>query len=114
LDFTAPRRQCNDARVNSGKKSVATLPGVMANRDRAPKKVAKEVRRSNVPPLRLPHEKPSVGLVLCKSADRVQVRLALTTAAGKIGVARYQTALPDAKLIQRRLERLPLSTEDDC
>jgi hypothetical protein len=52
--------------------------------------------------------------VLCKSADRVQVRLALITAAGKIGVATYQTALPDAKLIQRRLERLPLSTEDDC
>ena len=59
-------------------------------------------------------EKPSIGLVLCKSADRVQVRLALTTAAGKIGVATYQTALPDAKLIQQRLARLPLSTEDDA
>ncbi len=57
--------------------------------------------------IRLPHEKPSIGLVLCKSADHVQVRLALTTAADKIGVATYQTALPDTKLIQQRLEQLP-------
>jgi len=57
--------------------------------------------------IRLPHEKPSIGLVLCKSADRVQVRLALTAAANKIGVATYQTALPDEKLIRQRLEQLP-------
>ncbi len=57
--------------------------------------------------VRLPHEKPSIGLVLCKSADRVQVRLALTAAANRIGVATYQTALPDAKLIRQRLKQLP-------
>ncbi len=57
--------------------------------------------------IKLPHENPSIGLVLCKCANRVQVRLALTAAADKIGVATYQTALPDTKLIQLRLEQLP-------
>ena len=57
--------------------------------------------------LRLPHENPSIGLVLCRSADSVQVRLALSAAAEKIGVATYQTALPDERLIQQRLEQLP-------
>jgi hypothetical protein len=51
--------------------------------------------------------------VLCKSADRVQVPLALTTAAGKTRVATYQTTLPNAKLIQQRRAQLPLSMEDD-
>jgi len=54
--------------------------------------------------VKLPHENPSIGLVLCKTADRAQVRLALTAAARKIGVATYQTALPDPKLIRARLE----------
>ena len=63
--------------------------------------------------LRLPHENPSLCLVLCKSADKVQVRLALTAAANKIGVATYQTALPDERLIQRRLEQLPNPSETD-
>lgn len=57
--------------------------------------------------VRLPHEKPSVGLILCRSAKRVQVRLALTRAAEKVGVATYQTALPDEELIRQRLEQLP-------
>lgn len=58
--------------------------------------------------IKLPHEKPTIGLVLCKSADSVQVRLALTEAAHRIGVATYQTALPDAELIERRLQQLRL------
>lgn len=37
--------------------------------------------------VRLPHENPSIGLILCRSAKQVQVRLALTPAAKKIGVA---------------------------
>ena len=64
--------------------------------------------------LRLAHENPSLGLVLCKSADKVQVRLALTAAAvNKTGVATYQTALPNERLIQRRLEQLPNPSETD-
>lgn len=54
---------------------------------------------------RLSHEKPSIGLILCKCANRVQMRLALTEAARKIGIATYQTALPEERLIRQRLER---------
>jgi len=57
--------------------------------------------------VRLPHEKPSVGLILCKSASGVQMRLALTLAARRVGIATYQTALPDEQLILRRLEESP-------
>ena len=64
--------------------------------------------------LRLPHENPSIGLVLCKSANKVQVRLAPTAAAvKKTGVATYQPTLPDERLIQRRLQQLPNPSETD-
>lgn len=63
--------------------------------------------------LRLPHENPSLGLVLCRSADASQVRLALTAAAERIGIATYQTALPDETQLRRRLEQLPQLPEDD-
>jgi predicted nuclease of restriction endonuclease-like (RecB) superfamily len=56
---------------------------------------------------RLPHEKPSVGLILCKSAKGVHMRLALTLAASRVGVATYQPALPDEELIRSRLENVP-------
>jgi predicted nuclease of restriction endonuclease-like (RecB) superfamily len=55
---------------------------------------------------RLPHEKPSVGLILCKSAKGLHMRLALTLAARRVGVATYQTALPDEELIRERLEKI--------
>ena len=57
--------------------------------------------------VRLPHEKPSVGLILCKSANSVQMCLALTAATRKIGIATYQTVLPEERLILERLRRLP-------
>jgi predicted nuclease of restriction endonuclease-like (RecB) superfamily len=61
--------------------------------------------------IKLPDENPSLGLVLCRSADAVQVRLALTDAAQKIGVATYQTALPDEKRLQQRLMQLPMPAD---
>jgi predicted nuclease of restriction endonuclease-like (RecB) superfamily len=61
--------------------------------------------------LRLSHENPSIGLVLCKTADHAQVRLALTAAARKIGIATYQTVLPDEHLLEQRLARLPMPQE---
>ncbi len=61
--------------------------------------------------VKLEHENPSIGLVLCKTADHAQVRLALTAAARKIGVATYQTALPDERLLRERLRRLPVPKE---
>jgi predicted nuclease of restriction endonuclease-like (RecB) superfamily len=55
---------------------------------------------------RLPHEKPSVGLILCKTAKGIHMRLALTLAAQRIGIATYQTALPDEDFIRNSLERI--------
>lgn len=63
--------------------------------------------------LRLPHENPSIGLVLCKTADHAQVRLALTAAARKIGIATYQTVLPDEHLLEQRLACLPMPQESE-
>jgi hypothetical protein len=57
------------------------------------------------------HEKPSIGLILCKSKDQEQVRLALTAAASKIGVATYKTSLPDEEKLKEHLRRLPLQEE---
>ncbi len=62
---------------------------------------------------KLTHENLLIGLALCKTADHAQVRLALTAAARKIGVATFQTALPDAKLIRARLEHFAWPREDD-
>ena len=50
--------------------------------------------------LRFSGKNPSIGLALCKTADKVQICLALTAAANKIGVATYQTALPDERPTQ--------------
>lgn len=63
--------------------------------------------------VKLPHENPTLGLVLCRSASAVQVRLALTDAAERIGVATYQTALPDERLIRKRISQLPDLPKDD-
>lgn len=62
--------------------------------------------------VRMPHEKPSIGLVLCKSANNIHVRLALTEAASKVGVATYRTSMPDEGLIRKRLKELPLGKID--
>ena len=59
------------------------------------------------------HEKPSVGLILCKSKDKEQVRIALTAAASKIGVAAYKTAFPDEKKLKEHLRKLPLNKNED-
>ncbi|MBI1313655.1 DUF1016 family protein [bacterium] len=59
----------------------------------------------------LPHETPSIGLVLCRSADRVQMRLALTAVAEQVEVATYQTALTDQRFEQ--LSRLRETSHDD-
>lgn len=54
------------------------------------------------------YEKPSIGIVLCKSKNSEQVRIALTSAAKKIGVATYQTQLPNRKLLLQKLHKLAM------
>jgi Uncharacterized conserved protein len=58
--------------------------------------------------IKLPHEKPSVGLILCRSKKESVVRLTLSKSHKDIKVSVYQTSLPDKKLIQQRLERIKL------
>lgn len=48
--------------------------------------------------VKLPHENPAIGIIICKNKDRTIVEYALKTATLPIGVATYQTTniLPDA------------------
>ena len=48
--------------------------------------------------VRLPHENPAIGIIICKQKDRTVVEYALSTATLRIGVATYTltTSLPDA------------------
>ena len=58
--------------------------------------------------IKLPHESPSVGLILCRSKKDSVVRLTLSKIHKPIKISIYQTKLPDKKLIQQRLERIIL------
>jgi predicted nuclease of restriction endonuclease-like (RecB) superfamily len=58
--------------------------------------------------IKLPHENPSIGLVLCRSKKESIVRLTLSKAYKPIKISEYKTMLPDKKLIQERLERIKL------
>lgn len=61
--------------------------------------------------VKLEHEQPSVGLILCKSKNREVVRLALARTLAPTRVAVYRTQLPDERLIKQRLRALPLPSE---
>lgn len=53
--------------------------------------------------VRKPHEKPSIGVLLCATKDHEVVEYALSRATSPALVAEYQTALPDKKLLQAKL-----------
>jgi len=53
--------------------------------------------------VRKPHEKPSVGVLLCKSRDAEVVEYALSRTLSPALVAEYQTLLPDKRLLQAKL-----------
>ena len=58
--------------------------------------------------VKLPHENPAIGIIICKNKDRTVVEYSLKTASLPIGVATYNTSssLPEA---YRSL--LPATTE---
>ncbi len=58
--------------------------------------------------VKLSHESPSIGLILCRSKKDSVVRLTLSKTHKPIKISVYQTKLPDKKLIQQRLERIKL------
>jgi hypothetical protein len=50
-----------------------------------------------------PHERPSIGVLLCASKDKEVVEYALSRALSPALIAEYKTRLPDRKLLQRKL-----------
>jgi len=59
--------------------------------------------------VRLPDEKESIGLILCKSGNHEEVRFALAKTLSPVKVATYKTKLPDKELILKRLEQFKIS-----
>jgi hypothetical protein len=53
--------------------------------------------------VRKPHERPSIGVVLCATKDNEVVEYALSRSLSPALVAEYQTRLPDKGLLQRKL-----------
>jgi predicted nuclease of restriction endonuclease-like (RecB) superfamily len=58
--------------------------------------------------VKLSHENPSIGLILCRSKKESVVRLTLGKTDKPIKISVYQTRLPDKKLIQQRLDRIKI------
>jgi len=50
------------------------------------------------------HEKPSVGVILCKSKDSKVVQHALNRSMSPTLVAKYETKLNDKKLLERKID----------
>ena len=53
--------------------------------------------------VRKPHERPSIGVLLCATKDHEVVEYALSRAMSPALVAEYQTNMPDKKLLQAKL-----------
>jgi predicted nuclease of restriction endonuclease-like (RecB) superfamily len=69
-----------------------------------------------------PHERPSIGVLLCATKDQEVVEYALSRAVSPALVSEYQTCLPDKKLLQAKLHEFyeqareqasPLTIEND-
>ena len=53
--------------------------------------------------VRKPHERPSIGVLLCATKDNEVVEYSLSRSLSPAMIAEYQTALPDKQLLQRKL-----------
>ena len=62
--------------------------------------------------IKLHDESPSIGLILCKSKNDETVKLAISQAARKMGIATYQTMLPETKLIEQKLHNIKFQIDD--
>ena len=60
---------------------------------------------------RQPHEDPSIGMLLCKSADAEVVEYALARSTSPALVAKYLTQLPNKALLQAKLEEFYALTQ---
>ena len=53
--------------------------------------------------VRKPHERPSIGVLLCATKDNEVVEYSLSRSLSPALIAEYQTVLPDKQLLQRKL-----------
>jgi hypothetical protein len=58
--------------------------------------------------VRKPHERPSIGVLLCASKDDEVVEYSLNRTLSPALIAEYQTQLPDKKLLQAKLHEFYL------
>ncbi len=58
-----------------------------------------------------PHENPSVGLILCKSADSDVVEYALSRNMTSTMIAEYRTKLIDKEILRQKLDQIYAETE---
>jgi predicted nuclease of restriction endonuclease-like (RecB) superfamily len=61
--------------------------------------------------VRKPHERPSIGVLLCASKDNEVVEYALSRSLSPTLISEYQTRLPDRKLLQAKLHEFYELTE---
>lgn len=67
--------------------------------------------------VRKPHERPSIGVLLCASKNDEVVEYAMSRTLSPALIAEYQTALPDKKLLQAKLHefyRLNAPEDDEA
>src|SRR5208282_1216698 len=64
--------------------------------------------------VRKPHERPSIGVLLCATKDHEVVEYALSRASSPALVAEYQTRLPDKKLLQAKLHEFYESAQQNA
>jgi predicted nuclease of restriction endonuclease-like (RecB) superfamily len=57
------------------------------------------------------HEKPSLGIILCKNHDSQVVQYALNRTVSPAMIAKYQTILPNKNLLEQKLEEFYLLEE---
>jgi predicted nuclease of restriction endonuclease-like (RecB) superfamily len=63
--------------------------------------------------VRKPHERPTIGVLLCASKDAEVVEYALSRSLSPALVAEYQTRLPDKKLLQAKLHEFYALSETE-
>lgn len=56
--------------------------------------------------IKLSHENPSIGIILCRSKKHSSVRLTLSKTDKPMKISVYETKLPDKKLLEERLEKI--------
>jgi predicted nuclease of restriction endonuclease-like (RecB) superfamily len=67
--------------------------------------------------VRKPHERPSIGVLLCATKDSEVVEYALSRSLSPALIAEYQTVLPERKLLERKLHefyQLAVSRADEA